>query len=224
MMTEVDNQIEVNVEDVTRVIITDVRIGNRFLDPYTDVGGLNLLRDLNVLRFIAHHYNLDDHARFIRYAIAANEERMTCHIRKMKTSMISFKGKTLAIFGIAFEEGTSDISYSPAVSMCKKLVKYGCNLRIYDPLVPEAIIRGVFPIVNRVTIMGKTLILVKELMPSVFSLGVLNSKFQQMDWGPARPLMAQGTQVFMFDFARNAFIDVVIAQADITIGFPHFFE
>ncbi|XP_021759595.1 UDP-glucose 6-dehydrogenase 2-like [Chenopodium quinoa] len=156
MMTKVGNQIEVHIENVMRVITTDVRIGNRFLDPYTAGWGPNLLRDLNVLQFIAHHYNLDDHARFIRYAIAANEERMTCHIRKMKTSMISFKGKTLAIFRIAFKEGTSDIKYSTAVSMCKKLVKYGCNLRIYDPLVPKAIIRGVFPIVNRVTIMGKT--------------------------------------------------------------------
>lgn len=121
-----------NIDDVTRGMSYDPRIGSNFLNAGIGYGGSCFPKDTKALKFLAnqHGYKL----RTIEAAMEVNEEQKTKLYRKACNRLITFKGLKVAILGVAFKPGTDDLREAPSLVNIKLLLEQGANIYAYDPV------------------------------------------------------------------------------------------
>jgi len=135
-----------NVDDLKKILGSDPRIGSQFLSSSVGFGGSCLEKDLKGLIYLCEGYHLPEVADYWRGVLAINEYQKTRFARSVVTQMFdNVRGKNIAIFGFAFKKNTGDIRLSPAIDVCRYLLKEGANLYIYDPKVPAVEITREFP-------------------------------------------------------------------------------
>lgn len=124
-----------NVDMVRKGIGTDSRIGNKFLYPGSGYGGSCFPKDVKALAHTAreHGYIL----RVIEAVEEVNERQKNVVFDKLKMKLGSLKGKTIAIWGLAFKPETDDMREAPALIVIEKLLKEGANVKVYDPIAME---------------------------------------------------------------------------------------
>ncbi len=134
-MNEIANLCErvgANVDMVRAGIGSDTRIGKRFLFPGVGYGGSCFPKDVKALAKTAgdHAYDFN----ILKSVMQVNDRQR--HILSQK--IISFynndlKGKTIAIWGLAFKPNTDDIREAPALYTIDKLMAAGASIKVYDP-------------------------------------------------------------------------------------------
>jgi UDPglucose 6-dehydrogenase len=68
--------------------------------------------------------------------IDINDYQKQRFVERVVGSMFnSVSGKKLAVFGFAFKKDTGDTRETPAIDICKGLIKDGAKLNVYDPKV-----------------------------------------------------------------------------------------
>ena len=125
-----------DIQNVSKAIGMDSRIGNKFLSAGPGFGGSCFKKDISNLVYICNHYGLSEVANYWEQIININywqKNRITRIIVESLYGTIS--GKKLAIFGFSFKPNTNDSRESPSIDICKGLLEEGCNLAIYDPQV-----------------------------------------------------------------------------------------
>ena len=134
-MNEIANFCEKVGADVDMVRLgmgTDSRIGKRFLFPGIGYGGSCFPKDVKALHKSGKENNYD--FDILNAVIKVNDiqkkiliPRILSHFNK------DLKGKTFAIWGLAFKPETDDIREAPALYMMEELLKHEANLKVYDP-------------------------------------------------------------------------------------------
>src|SRR5271165_6758215 len=124
-----------NVQQVCDGIGTDSRIGPRFLNPGIGYGGSCFPKDLMAFRAVAKENGYD--FRLLEEVIRINEEQRHRFLRKVRSVLWTFRGKRLAVLGLAFKGGTDDIRESPALLLVQELLREGCHICVYDPAAME---------------------------------------------------------------------------------------
>jgi UDPglucose 6-dehydrogenase len=124
-----------NVQQVCDGIGTDSRIGPRFLNPGIGYGGSCFPKDLMAFRAVAKESGYD--FRLLEEVIRINEEQRHRFLRKVRSVLWTFRGKRVAVLGLAFKGGTDDIRESPAMLLVQELVREGCRVCAYDPAAME---------------------------------------------------------------------------------------
>ena len=121
-----------NVDMVRKGIGTDSRIGNKFLYPGSGYGGSCFPKDVKALAHTAreHGYIL----RVIEAVEEVNERQKNVVFDKLKMKLGSLKGKTIAIWGLAFKPETDDMREAPALVIIEKLLNEGAIVKVYDPI------------------------------------------------------------------------------------------
>ena len=124
-----------NVDMVRKGIGTDSRIGNKFLYPGSGYGGSCFPKDVKALAHTAREngYIL----RVIEAVEEVNERQKNVVFDKLKMKLGSLKGKTIAIWGLAFKPETDDMREAPALIVIEKLLNEGANVKVYDPIAME---------------------------------------------------------------------------------------
>lgn len=124
-----------NVDMVRKGIGTDSRIGNKFLYPGSGYGGSCFPKDVKALAHTAreHGYIL----RVIEAVEEVNERQKNVVFDKLKMKLGSLKGKTIAIWGLAFKPETDDMREAPALVIIEKLLNEGAIVKVYDPIAME---------------------------------------------------------------------------------------
>jgi len=127
-----------NVDELRKILGSDPRIGSQFLNSSVGFGGSCLEKDLLGLVYICESFHLPEVADYWRNVLMINNYQKT----RFATSIISrmfdnVKGKNIAIYGFAFKKNTGDTRLSPAIDVCRFLLKEGAVLYIYDPKVPD---------------------------------------------------------------------------------------
>jgi len=120
-----------NVQEVTRGMGLDSRIGPRFLQAGLGFGGSCFPKDLSA--FISISAQLGYDFRLLREVQQINADQMVRFVKKIQDTLWVLKDKKIAVLGLAFKQNTDDVRSSPAIDLCKRLIKDGARLRVYDP-------------------------------------------------------------------------------------------
>ncbi|MET7256407.1 UDP-glucose dehydrogenase family protein [Dyadobacter jiangsuensis] len=134
-MNEIANLCEkvgANVDDIRRGIGTDSRIGKRFLFAGIGYGGSCFPKDVQALAKTSKDYDYD--FRILKSVMDVNYDQK----KKLLPMVESFfagdlKGKTIAVWGLAFKPYTDDIREAPALENIEALLDAGAKVVAYDP-------------------------------------------------------------------------------------------
>jgi UDPglucose 6-dehydrogenase len=131
-----------NVEEVTRAVGLDPRIGGQFLKAGLGFGGFCLPKDIQAFIKLADRAGID--FGLLKEAERVNKQRVDQLIEKVKKALWVMRGKQIGILGIAFKPNTDDIRLAPAIEVIRRLLAEGANVRATDPEAMERA-RAVFP-------------------------------------------------------------------------------
>ncbi len=127
-----------DVEQVTRAIGADSRIGSKFLQASVGFGGSCFQKDLNNLIYLCESLNLGEVAAYWQQVIAINDYQRRRFANLITNRLFgTLKNKLVTVFGFAFKKNTGDTRESSAIYISKFLLDEGARLNIYDPKVEE---------------------------------------------------------------------------------------
>jgi UDPglucose 6-dehydrogenase len=143
-MNEVANVCEVfgaNVDEVRKAVGADRRIGSSFLFPGVGYGGSCFPKDVKaILRFSADKgYDF----QILQAVEAVNQQQKSRLVTKMEKHFGSLKGRTIAVWGLAFKPRTDDMREAPAITIIDRLLTSGAKVQAYDPEAAR-VARGIF--------------------------------------------------------------------------------
>jgi UDPglucose 6-dehydrogenase len=129
-----------DIEEVSRAIGMDSRIGPKFLKAGVGFGGSCFKKDILNLAYIAESYGLTEVSRYWEQVVEINSYQQDRFVRTIVNSMFNTVAeKKIALFGFAFKADTGDTRESPAISIAKSLMDERALLSIYDPKATEGV-------------------------------------------------------------------------------------
>ncbi|RGL11325.1 UDP-glucose dehydrogenase family protein [Bacteroides uniformis] len=126
-------RIGANVDNVRKGMGTDSRIGSRFLYAGCGYGGSCFPKDVKALV----HTGIENgyHMQVIEAVEAVNEKQKSIVFDKLNAAFNGdLKGKTVAIWGLAFKPETDDMREAPALVVIEKLLEAGATVKAFDPV------------------------------------------------------------------------------------------
>ncbi len=130
------DRVGADVESVRAGITSDVRIGKHFLYPGPGYGGSCFPKDVKALLKTGQEAGLPMHV--IHAAEKANENQKMFLGQKIEKHFGgALKGKTIAVWGLAFKPNTDDMREAPSISLVQHLVKSGARVQAFDPIAHE---------------------------------------------------------------------------------------
>ncbi|OYX47038.1 MAG: UDP-glucose 6-dehydrogenase [Alphaproteobacteria bacterium 32-64-14] len=131
-MADLCEKVGANVQDVSRGIGLDNRIGKKFLHAGPGYGGSCFPKDTLALTKTANDHGSP--VRIVDTVVEVNDARK----RKMADRVIaacggSVKGKTVAVLGLAFKPNTDDMRDAPSLDIIPALQAAGARIKAYDP-------------------------------------------------------------------------------------------
>ncbi|MCM4172551.1 UDP-glucose/GDP-mannose dehydrogenase family protein [Arenibacter sp. TNZ] len=134
-MNEIANICELVGADVNKVRIgigSDSRIGYSFIYPGSGYGGSCFPKDVKALKKTAEEHGYK--ASLITSVEDVNDRQKLVIAHKVINRFgEDLKGKTFAIWGLAFKPETDDMREAPAIYIIKELVMRGAKIQAYDP-------------------------------------------------------------------------------------------
>ena len=127
-----------DVDSVRSGITSDVRIGRHFLYPGPGYGGSCFPKDVKALLKTGTELGLPMHV--VAAAEKANERQkhvLGDKIEKYFGGKEKLKGKTIAIWGLAFKPNTDDMREAPSLVLMETLIKAGARVQAFDPIAHE---------------------------------------------------------------------------------------
>ena len=128
-------------DEVSRAVGMDSRIGSKFLKASIGFGGSCFQKDILNLVYLCESFNLPHVSEYWRQVVHLNDWQKSRFVEKIVRALFNtVNGKRIAILGFAFKKDTNDTRESPAIHVCRDLLRERAHLAIYDPRVPpEAI-------------------------------------------------------------------------------------
>jgi UDPglucose 6-dehydrogenase len=207
-MNEVANVCEAvgaDVDEVRRAMGADKRIGTSFLFPGVGYGGSCFPKDVKAMIHFA--AQKDYEFRILRAVEDVNSSQKTRLAAKMRSHFGTLKGKTIAIWGLAFKPRTDDMREAPAIPLIKMLLAEGADVQAYDPQATK-VAKGIFG--SKVTFVTKNY----DALKGADGLAIVTewSEFRRPDFEKMRKLMRSPV---VFD-GRNLFEPEQMKQSGFT--------
>jgi UDPglucose 6-dehydrogenase len=125
-----------DVEQIRVGIGADPRIGYSFIYPGCGYGGSCFPKDVKALAASATAIGYEP--RLLRAVDDVNEAQKGVLFAKIKRHFEGrLKGKTIAIWGLAFKPSTDDMREAPSRTLMEALWAEGATVRAYDPVASE---------------------------------------------------------------------------------------
>lgn len=135
-MNDIANLCELVGADVNMVrkgIGSDSRIGSKFLYPGCGYGGSCFPKDVKALIKTAEKNGYS--MQVLKAVEDVNEYQKTVVFRKLSDYYKGeLKGKTVAIWGLAFKPETDDMREATSLVTIKLLREAGCRVKVFDPV------------------------------------------------------------------------------------------
>ncbi len=120
-----------DVFEVAKGMGLDKRIGNRFLNPGPGYGGSCFPKDTNAMAYMGRKYGAS--LSLIEATIRGNDMRKTQMAMRILKAVENIENPKIAVWGLAFKNGTDDTRESPAMQIVEQLLKNNVKLCVYDP-------------------------------------------------------------------------------------------
>jgi UDPglucose 6-dehydrogenase len=207
-MNEVANVCEAvgaDVDEVRRAVGSDRRIGSSFLFPGVGYGGSCFPKDVKAMVHFAGEKNYD--FKILQAVEDVNGAQKVRLATKMRAHFGSLKGRTVAVWGLAFKPRTDDMREAPSIPLIKTLLAEGADVQAYDPEATK-VAKGIFG--NKVSFAAKNY----DALKGADCLAIVTewSEFRRPDFEKMRKLMR--TPV-IFD-GRNLFTPEQMKQSGFT--------
>lgn len=121
-----------NVEMVRKGIGSDSRIGTKFLYPGCGYGGSCFPKDVKAIIRTAAANGYD--MRVLQAVEEVNEDQKSILYNKLLAIYPDLKGRTIALWGLAFKPETDDMREAPSLVLINHLINAGAKVRVYDPI------------------------------------------------------------------------------------------
>ena len=191
-----------NVDMVRKGIGADTRIGSKFLYPGCGYGGSCFPKDVKALARTAREYGYT--MGVIEAVEAVNERQKEIVVKKLQDKLGTLRGKTIALWGLAFKPETDDMREAPALVVIDTLLEAGASVKVYDPVAMDECRRRI----------GDRVVYCKDMYDVVIdadALAVLTEwkEFRIPSWSVIKRVMKQSVLVD----GRNIYSkDEVIAE------------
>lgn len=131
-MADMCEKVGADVQQVSKGIGLDKRIGGKFLHAGPGFGGSCFPKDTRAIVHSADDYQVP--MKIIRSVIEVNEERKLAMADKViKACGGSVTGKQIAVLGLTFKPNTDDMRESPSLDIIPALQKAGASIHAFDP-------------------------------------------------------------------------------------------
>lgn len=145
-LANVCEAVGVSVDEVMGAVGLDPRIGPLFLQAGLGFGGSCFPKDVSALCCLARERGVP--MRILETVLQSNDAQPLRAVRLLEEELGNLRGKQIALLGLSFKPGTSDLRESRAVAIHKALRARGANVVAHDPAasdhfrrqVPEAVL------------------------------------------------------------------------------------
>ena len=120
-----------NIHEVAQGMGLDSRIGPAFLKPGPGYGGSCFPKDTKAIEHMARKLGVE--LSLIRAAIKGNKKRREHMAQRILKEVEDVSSPKIAVWGLAFKEGTDDCRESPAVEIVQCLASHHVDVCVYDP-------------------------------------------------------------------------------------------
>ena len=125
-----------DVDEISRAIGADSRIGAKFLKSSVGFGGSCFQKDILNLVYLCQHFNLPEVAAYWEQVIKMNDYQKHRFAKKIIDTLFNtVSGKKIAFLGWAFKKDTNDTRESAAIYVADELLQDRAEIHIYDPKV-----------------------------------------------------------------------------------------
>ena len=128
-----------DVQEVSRAIGTDSRIGPRFLNASVGFGGSCFQKDILNLIYLYNHFGMPEIAEYWEQVLRMNDLQKKRFVTNIVTALFNtVSGKKIAVLGFAFKKDTNDTRESAAIYIVRDLLQEQACVAVYDPKVERA--------------------------------------------------------------------------------------
>ena len=125
-----------NIDELSKAIGMDHRIGSKFLKASAGFGGSCFQKDILNLVYLCKFYGLDKEAEYWHHVVRINDNQKKRFAQKVIDYFNGdLTGIRIAILGWAFKANTNDSRESASIKVSEILYKSGASITIYDPMV-----------------------------------------------------------------------------------------
>jgi UDPglucose 6-dehydrogenase len=135
-IANVCEEVGADVNEVSRGMGLDERIGPQFLRPGIGYGGSCFPKDVSALKQLAG--NSGYHFQLLTAVIEVNELQKRRVISKLQKHLGSLVGREVALLGLAFKPNTDDMREASSLVLAGRLQADGARVRAYDPVAEDA--------------------------------------------------------------------------------------
>jgi UDPglucose 6-dehydrogenase len=132
-LANIAERVGADVEKVRIGIGSDPRIGYSFIYPGTGYGGSCFPKDVQALVRSARSVDYTPHV--LEAVEEVNRLQKSFLVRKVRKHFNdSLKGRTFALWGLAFKPNTDDMREAPSLTIIRELLEAGASVRAFDPV------------------------------------------------------------------------------------------
>lgn len=131
-MADLCEKVGADIQEVSRGIGLDNRIGSKFLHAGPGYGGSCFPKD--TLALLKTAQDNDSPVRIVEAVVQVNDQRKRAMGRKVIHALGGeVRGKKVALLGLTFKPNTDDMRDAPSIAIAQTLTDAGAEVMAYDP-------------------------------------------------------------------------------------------
>lgn len=135
-LARVAEAVNADMQAVRQGIGSDSRIGFQFIYPGIGYGGSCFPKDVNALVNTAREVGLN--LSILEAVESVNQSQRPFFVEKISRHFEGdLKGRTFAVWGLAFKPETDDIREAPALDVIDSLLRAGATIAAFDPIAAD---------------------------------------------------------------------------------------
>ena len=199
-----------NIDELSKAIGMDSRIGPKFLKASVGFGGSCFQKDILNLVYLCKYYGLEEVAEYWHQVVKINDYQKQ---RFAKNIIEGLNGtvnkKKITILGWAFKKDTNDSRESSSIYVTHHLLEEGGEIHIYDPMVKkDQIISDLKYLWDSKEVSAKfqkqylqNIFYHKEYLSAIegsYAIAILTEwdEFKSYDWGGLKKKMIKPVRIF----------------------------